>query len=224
MQIVVHHLKQSRSHRILWLLEELGQAYDIVEYARDPKTMRAGPELRALHPLGKSPLVELDGIVLAESGAIVEELVDAFDIEGTLRPKSGTEAHRRYRYFLHYAEGSLMTPLLVALLTSQVRKAKLPFFVRPVASRVADGIDDKYTKGELDAHFAFLEGHLAAHSWFAGDAFSAADVQMSYGLLAALARGGVGDRPQLARWVTQIEERPAYQRAVERGGPPLPPG
>jgi glutathione S-transferase len=162
--------------------------------------------------------------MLAESGAIVEELLDHFDPDGLLRPPPGTEAHRRYRYFLHYAEGSLMTPLVVALLTGRLRKAKLPFFVRPVVAKVADGIDDQYTRGEVEAHFSFLDAHLGAHDWFAGEAFTAADVQMSYGLLAALARGGVGNRPNLERWVAQVEERPAFQRAVDRGGPPLPPG
>jgi glutathione S-transferase len=220
--IVVHHLEQSRSHRVLWLLEELKQPFTMKTYKRHPKTMRAGPELKAIHPLGRFPAVEIDGVVYAESGAILETLLDAYD-DGTLRPRAGTEAFRHYRYFLHYAEGSLMTPLFVSLLTGRVRSAPLPFFVKPIALKVADNIDRSYTTPEVTSHLDFLESHLKANPWFAGDSFSAADIQMSYGVEAAVARGG-GSRSVLTDWVARISDRPAYQAAVEKGGPTLPPG
>ena len=222
MPIVVHHLEQSRSHRVLWMLEELGQEFELKTYSRHPKTMRAGPELRKVHPLGRSPVVEIDGVVHAESGAILETLLDAFD-DGGLRPEPGTDAFRHYRYFLHYAEGSLMTPLFVSLLTKRVRSAPVPFFVKPVAAKIADNIDASYTTPEVANHMDFLEAHLSSHDYFAGEAFSAADIQMSYGVEAAVARGAASSRPRLTGWVARIQERPAYQRAVEKGGPTLPP-
>jgi glutathione S-transferase len=216
-QITVHHLDDSRSQRVLWLLEEIGIGYDLMTYERDKKTMRAPPELLKIHPLGKAPVVTLDGVVLAESGAILETLAEAHG--PALRPEPGTEAFRRYRYFLHYAEGSLATPLFVALLTSRVRSAPLPFFVRPVARRIADNIDSHYTTAELERHFAFLEGELAERDWFTGDAFTAADIQLSFGIEAAAARSMLGERPRLRAWLARIHARPAYHRAIERGGP-----
>jgi glutathione S-transferase len=216
-QITVHHLDDSRSQRVLWLLEEIGIGYDLKTYLRDKQTMRAPPELLAIHPLGKAPVVTIDDVVLAESGAIIETLTE--DHGPALRPEPGTEAFRRYRYFLHYAEGSLATPLLVALLTSKVRSAPLPFFVRPIARRIADNLDDRYTNGELERHFSFLEAELADRDWFAGKAFTAADIQVSFGVEAAAARGLCGQRPRLRAWLDRIHARPAYQRAIERGGP-----
>jgi glutathione S-transferase len=215
--ILVHHLDNSRSQRVLWLLEELGLPYELVLYKRDPKTMRAPPELQKIHPLGKSPVVEVDGEKLAESGAILETLVERFGPQ--LRPEPGTDAFRLYRFFMHYAEGSLATPLLVALLTRMVRKSPVPFFLSPIVRRIGEGLDQQYTTPELQRHFDFLEQHLASHTWFAGDPFSAADIQMSFGLEAAGSRGGLGDRPKLAAWLQRIHARDAYQRALAKGGP-----
>ena len=161
--ITVHHLENSRSLRILWLLEELGLPYDLVEYPRDPVTMRAPPALARLHPLGKASVVtvkegEADPYVLAESGAIIEHFVEA---EGRLAPPRGTAEHRAYRYFMHYAEGSLMPPLLLKLITGNVRTAKVPFLVKPVAKGIADKIDGTFTDPELKRHFDFLGGELS---------------------------------------------------------------
>lgn len=217
MKIVVHHLENSRSQRILWLLEELALPYEIESYARDPRTMRAPAALREVHPLGKSPVVSLDGMMLAESGAIIDTLVE--QLGSPLRPEPGTDAFRWYRFFLHYAEGSLATPVLVALLTSRVREAKVPFFIRPIARRIADNLDQAYTTPELDRHFTFLEEHLAKREWFTGDHFSAADIMLSFALETATSRGLLGDRPKLTQWLAKIHAREAYQRAITRGGP-----
>lgn len=219
-EIIVHHLEQSRSHRILWLLEELEIPYELKTYARE-RDMRAPASFKKLHPLGKSPIVEIDGAVLAESGAIVEELIDRFGPE--LRPEPGTEDHRRYRHFVHYAEGSLMPTLLVRLITHKVKEAKLPFFVRPIANGIVDKIDAAYTQPELDNHLRFLEGALEGRDFFASDALTGADVLMSYPVAAMSERAGLGaGQPNLVAWLERIGDRPAYQRAVERGGPPIP--
>jgi glutathione S-transferase len=220
-EITVHHLEASRSHRVLWLLEELEVPYRIERYARDPKTLRAPASLRAVHPLGKSPVVTLDGQVLAESGAILEHLVE--DVGGgRLRPEPGTEASRRYRYFLHYAEGSLMPPLLMRLITGIAREAKMPFFVKPIARALLDRIDAGYANGEIRGHLRFLEEELATRPYLAGDDFTAADIQMSYPLEAAASRGGLDSSyPNLNAYLDRIRARPAYARAVERGGSPV---
>ena len=222
-RVVLHHLEASRSHRIAWLLEELGVDYEIVHYLRDPKTMRAPAELRAIHPLGKSPVVTLDELVLAESGAIVEHVLDVFG-EGRLRPAAGDAAMVPYRYWLHYAEGSLMSPLLVALILGQVRSAKLPFFVKPVAKGIADKVDANYTRPELERQFRYLEDHLAANAWFAGEAFTGADIQMSYPLEAGLERARLPfETPAIRAWLEKTRARPAWQRATEKAGPPVAP-
>lgn len=213
--ILVHHLERSRSHRVLWLLEELGFAYELVTYARDPKTMRAPKALRDVHPLGKSPVVTVDGVVFAESGAIVEHLVALSG--GKLRPTEG-EALRQYQFFLHYAEGSLMPPLLVALIMGQLRSKAVPFPVRLLTKTVADSIDKAYTRGEIRSHVAFLEGALANQPYAAGDAFSAADVMLSYPAEALVERGGVSS-PVLSAYIARLRERPGYQAAIARGGP-----
>lgn len=217
MNVVVHHLRRSRSHRVLWLLEELAIPYELREYERDPKTLRAPASLREVHPLGKSPVVTIDGVVFAESGAILEELVDRAD--GKLRPPPGTDAHRRYRFFLHYAEGSLMPPLLVGLITGLLRGPKVPWIVRPIAKGIAQQIDRDFTTPELERHVAFLEGELAQRPFLCGDELTAADVQMSYPALALAERGPRS--ATLEAYVERLKSRPAYQRAVEVGGPVL---
>lgn len=215
--IVVHHLNNSRSQRILWLLEELGLEYEIKKYQRDPKTMLAPPELRAVHPLGKSPVVQDGDVVVAESGAIVEYLVDRYG--PTLAPRAGTPERLRYTYFLHYAEGSAMPPLLLKLVFDKVEASPAPFFVRPIARAIANKVKDTFVLPQIRQHLAYLEGELGKRTWFAGDEFSAADIQMSFPLEAAAMRGGLdGQSPNLVAFLDKIHARPAYRRALERGG------
>ena len=219
--ITVHHLENSRSQRVLWLLEELGTPYTVKRYARNPKTMLAPPELKAVHPLGKSPVIDDDGTVVAESGAIVEYLVDVHG-GGRLKPAPGTPEARRYSYWLHFAEGSLMPPLLVALIFAKVRGAKVPFFVKPIVKGIAAQVHKAYIDPNVTSLLAFMEAELAQREWFAGDAFTAADVQMSYPLEAAAAgRAGftAQSHPRLHAWLTRCQARPAYQRALAAGGP-----
>lgn len=213
-EIVVHHLDQSRSWRTLFLLEELGVEYRIKGYTRN-RAFRAPPELREVHPLGKAPVVTVDGVVLAESGAMTEELLDRFD-DGTLRPAAGTPEHREYRYWLHYAEGSLMAPLLVKLIAGRVRDAPVPFFLKPIVRRIGGQIDGGYSDPELALHGKYLDDHLAEHDWFVGDAFGAADVVMSYPLVAGAERGAFADRPAIAAWLERIRGREAFRRALEQ--------
>jgi glutathione S-transferase len=215
--IVVHHLNNSRSQRILWLLEELGLEYEIKKYQRDPKTMLAPPALRAVHPLGKSPVVQDGDLVVAESGAIIEYLVDRY---GTaLAPAAGTPERLRYTYFLHYAEGSAMPPLLLKLVFDKVEASPAPFFVRPIAKAIANKVRNSFVLPQIRQHLAYLEGELGKRTWFAGDAFSAADIQMSFPLEAAAMRGGLdGQYPNLVAFLDKIHARPAYRRALERGG------
>jgi glutathione S-transferase len=216
--IVVHHLNNSRSQRILWLLEELGLAYEIKKYQRDPKTMLAPPELRAVHPLGKSPVIQDGDTIVAESGAIIEYLVGRYG-DGRLAPQAGTPERLRYTYFLHYAEGSAMPPLLLKLVFDRVESTPAPFFVRPIARAIARKVKDSFVLPQIRQHLAFLEGELASRAWFAGDAFSAADIQASFPLEAAAARGGLDAQyPKLTSFLDRIHARPAYQRALERGG------
>lgn len=215
-KITVHHLEKSRSTRVLWALEELDLDYEIVEYKRNPKTMRAPPELRRVHPLGKSPVVDVDGMVLAESGAVLEYLVERFG-EGRLRP-TDPELAQRCRYWLHYAEGSLLPPLLVRLIEGQIRKAPVPFFIRPITRGIASQVEKSYSGPEITNHLRFIEEALGEHEWFAGPERSIADIQMSYPLQAATSRGGIGEHPRIARWIERVEALPAYQRAIERGG------
>jgi glutathione S-transferase len=216
--IIVHHLNNSRSQRILWLLEELGLAYEIKKYQRDPKTMLAPPELRAVHPLGKSPVIQDGETIVAESGAIIEYLVGRYG-EGRLAPAAGTPERLHYTYFLHYAEGSAMPPLLLKLVFDRVESTPAPFFVRPIARAIANKVKDSFVLPQIRQHLAFLEGELAQRAWFAGDGFSAADIQLSFPLEAAAARGGLDAQyPKLSAFLERIHARPAYQRALERGG------
>lgn len=217
--IVVHHLNNSRSQRVLWLLEELGLEYEIVRYQRDPKTMLAPPELKQIHPLGKSPVISDNGIVVAESGAIAEYLIDTYG-NGRLIPPAGTEERRRWTYFLHYAEGSAMAPLLMKLIFDRVETSPAPFFVKPIARGIAQKVKGSYILPQIATHLDYLEAELGKTPWFAGNEFTAADIQMSFPLEAAFARGGLdGSRPKLTAFLKNIHSRPAFQRALERGGP-----
>ena len=218
--ITVHHLNNSRSQRILWLLEELGVPYEVKRYERDKKTMLAPPALRAVHPLGKSPVISDGDVTVAESGAIIEYLVDTYDAKGRLRPKAGSPERRRFTYWLHYAEGSAMTPLLLALIFGRLPKAPMPFFVKPVAKGIADGAMKSFIQPQINNHLDYIEGELGKSEWFAGDAFSAADIQMSFPLEAAASRGGLDKtRPKAMAFLERIHARTAYKKALEAGGP-----
>lgn len=202
--ILVHHLENSRSQRILWLLEELGLDYEVRRYARDRKTMLAPPELRRVHPLGKSPVIEDSDRVVAETGAIVEYLVEKAG--GRLGPPGNRDSVLRYRHFLHYAEGSLMPPLFALLVVNRL------------------GLLGRPARGPLlrmfGVHLDWLETELESRSWFAGEEFTAADVMMSFPLEAARSRAGLGpERPNLIDWLERIHARPAYAAALQKGGP-----
>ena len=215
--ITVHHLNDSRSQRVLWLLEELGLPYEVKRYQRNADTMLAPPELKAIHPLGKSPVLDDGDVRVAETGAVIEYLLDT---PGgvALRPARGTPEGRRFTYWLHYAEGSAMTPLLLKLIFSQIPK-RVPMLVRPVAKGIARGMNERMIDPQLAAHTAYWEAELARSEWFAGDAFSAADIMMSFPVEAAGSRLGYGpDKPRLKAFLERIHARPAYQRAIERGG------
>lgn len=216
--IIVHHLNNSRSQRILWLLEELGLEYDIRRYERNPKTMLAPASLRAVHPLGKSPVITDGGLTIAESGAIIEYLADQYG-KGQLIPAAGSPEKLRYTYWLHYAEGSAMPPLLLKLVFDRMERGPMPFFVRPVARAIAKRAKSTFIQPQIDRHLDFLEQELGLSPWFAGNEFTAADIQMSFPLEAAAARGGLTtSRPRLMDFLARIHARPAYRRALERGG------
>jgi glutathione S-transferase len=201
--IIVHHLANSRSQRVLWLLEELGFAYEVRRYERDPKTMLAPPELRKVHPLGKAPVIDDDGCIVAETGAIVEYLVDKAN--GKLGAPGNRDSFLRYRQFLHYAEGSMMPPLLALLVIN-----RLGMLGRPAKAPI---------QRMLDTHLDWLESELGTRDWFAGDEFSAADIMMSFPIEASRARGGLDEsRPNLTDWLERIHARPAYGAALARGG------
>jgi glutathione S-transferase len=217
--IVVHHLNNSRSQRVLWLLEELELPYDIRHYQRDPKTLLAPPELRAIHPLGKSPIITDGEITLAESGAILEYLVERYG-GGRLVPPLGSPERLRYRYRMHFAEGSAMPPLLMKLVFDRVEGARVPFFVRPIVRGIANNVRSALIEPQLKAQLDFMEHELGRSTWFAGPDFTAADIQMSFPLEAAAARAGLdATRPRLMGFLSHIHGRAAYQRALEKGGP-----
>ena len=216
--LTVHHLNNSRSQRVLWLLEELGVPYEIKRYERDPNTMLAPPELRAVHPLGKSPVITDDGQTLAESGAIIEYLVDKYG-QGRFAPAAGTPERLRYTYWMHYAEGSAMPPLLLKLIALRIASAPMPFFAKPIARKIASTLQSSFIDPQLKLHLGFINKELGATGWFVGNDFTAADVQMNFPLEAATARGGMeGQIPAVVDFLKRIHARPAYQRALERGG------
>jgi glutathione S-transferase len=217
--LTVHHLESSRSQRVLWLLEELGVDYEIKRYARDKKTMLAPRELRAVHPLGKSPVVTDEGQTIAESGAIIEYLVERYG-NGRLVPAAGSPSKLRYTYWLHYAEGSAMPPLLLKLVFERMKTGPVPFFVRPVVRGIADKVMTMFVDPQLKLHIEYMESELAKNPWFAGNEFSAADIQMSFPLEAASARAAHGTKtPNIDAFLQKIHARAAYRRALERGGP-----
>jgi glutathione S-transferase len=217
--IVVHHLNNSRSQRVLWLLEELGVPYEIKKYQRDPETMLAPPELQKVHPLGKSPVITDDGATLAETGAIIEYLVERYG-NGRLVPAAGTPERLRYRYWLHFAEGSAMPPLLLKLIFERLKTTKMPFFAKPIARGIAGKVLGVMVDPNLKRQLDFMESELGRSEWFAGGEFSATDIQMSFPVEAAKQRAGLdASRPKLLAYLARIHARPAYRRALERGGP-----
>ncbi len=216
--ITLHHLNNSRSQRILWLLEELGLTYDIKRYQRDPKTMLAPPELQKVHPLGKSPVVTDGEHTLAESGAIIEYLVETYG-GGKLVPPVGTAQRLRYTYWLHFAEGTAMSPLLLKLIFNKIESTPMPFFVKPIAKAISGNVKKSFIDPRITQNLDYMEQELTKNVWFAGPEFSAADIQMSFPIEAAAARVGLNQtRPKLMSYLERIHARSAYQRALERGG------
>jgi glutathione S-transferase len=223
--LTVHHLETSRSQRILWLLEELGVPYELKFYHRNAATRLAPPELKQVHPLGKSPVITDDGEVVAESGAIIEYLVEKYghlargDLAG-LQPPSGTPEHRQCRFWMHYAEGSLMSWLLMKLVFSAIPKRPMPFFARPIARAICGNVQAQLVDPNLRTASDFIEEHLKSHRWVAGADLSMADFQMSFPVEALLTRAADAARyPRIREYCERMRTRPAYQRAEARGGP-----
>lgn len=215
--IIVHHLEKSRSQRVLWLLEELGVDYELVTYARDPKTMLAPPALKKVHPLGKSPVIVDGERTVAESAAILEYLVERHG-GGRFVPPAGSPEHLAYRYWMHYAEGSAMTPLLLKLVFGEIKR-KAPWPVKPIAAAIAHQVLSTFVDPNLETHFGWIESELAKRTWFAGEEMTIADVQMSYPVEASYQRSDLGSRPKTRAWLDRVQARPAYKRALEKGGP-----
>ncbi len=220
--LVVHHLNNSRSQRVLWLLEELGVPYEVKRYERNKETMLAPPELKQVHPLGKSPVITDDGMTIAETGLICEYLWDRYG-QGRLAPakSAGVDSPERLRwlYWLHYAEGSAMPPLLLGLVFGALPQ-RAPALMRPLVKSIAQSAQDGFVNPQIKLHLDYWEAELAASGWFAGPDFSAADVMMSFPVEAAASRVGYGaDRSNLKGFLERIHARPAYQKALERGGP-----
>jgi len=216
--ITVHHLENSRSQRVLWLLEELGLPYEVKRYERDAQTNLAPPELKAVHPLGKSPVITDDGEVVAETGAIVEYLVECYG-NGRLVPPAGSPERRRYTYWMHMAEGSAMPFVVMTLILNRIETAA-PWLIRPIAKAIAGQVRAGYVGPGLQGCLDYMESELGRRAWFAGDELTAADVMMSFPVEAAAARGSLAsDYPRLAAFLERVHARSAYQRALERGGP-----
>jgi glutathione S-transferase len=215
--ITVHHLEDSRSTRILWLLEELGQPYELETYSRDPATSLAPDSYKALHPLGKSPIVTIDGNAFAETGAIVETILDRAN-DHDLRLEPGEQGRDAYLYWLHAAEGSLM-PLLVMHLFMTVMETRPPALIRPIIKKVTGMLRQSYLTPSLTSQLDYVNSHLSENEWFAGDQLTAADIMMSYPLEAAAGRD-VLDRRHTAvlAYLDRLRERPAYKAAIEKGG------
>lgn len=217
--ITVHHLENSRSLRVLWMLEELGCEYEIKYYKRDAETSLAPESLKKVHPLGKSPVITDGDATMAESGTILEYLARTHG-DSQWAPATDDARYWPFNYWMHYAEASLMPPLLIKLVFSKLRQPPVPFFIRPLSARIADQVDRAFTNPQIKTHFSYVDDYLSGHEWFAGDKISAADIQMSFPLEAALAKGTVNpaDYEHVAGFVNRFQHRPAYQRALEAGG------
>ena len=217
--IVVHHLENSRSQRILWLLEELGVDYRVKRYERDKKSGLAPPELLEVHPLGKSPVITDGDHTVAESGAVVEYLVDRYD-DGRLKPSEDTPERLAYTYWLHYSEGTFMPLMILSLVMRRIESAPMPFFIRPVAKGIVSKVRDGYLDPNVERNLAYMEASLARSGWFCGDRMTAADIQMSFAVEAAEVRTDLSaEYPQLAGFLERIRALPTYQSALKKGGP-----
>ena len=216
--ITVHHLNNSRSQRILWLLEELNLPYEIKKYERHPKTMLAPPELTKIHPLGKSPVITDGSITVAESGAIIEYLVNKYG-NGRLKPSNHSAQEIRYNYWLHYAEGSFMFPLVLSLIFGSLPKQPAPFFIKPILKMISKKFMSSYVGPQINLHVDYLEAELQNSTWFAGEEFTGADIQLSFPIEAASARDGFAqNKPKLKAYLDRIHSRIAYKKALEKGG------
>jgi len=215
--ITVHHLNNSRSQRVLWLLEELGVPYEVKRYERDKTTMLAPPELKAIHPLGKSPVITEDGHTIAETGAIIEYILERHG-NGRLIPAPGTDARLRFTYWLHYAEGSAMTPLLLKLVFMRM-PAGAPALLRGIVKSIASKGEQRVADPQIKVHVDYWNAELSKSEWFCGPDLTAADIMMSFPLEAAGARGGAKSRPMVKAFLDRIHARPAYKAALQRGGP-----
>lgn len=215
--ITVHHLENSRSHRVLWLLEELAVPYQIKRYQRE-NTLLAPDSLKKVHPLGKSPVITDGNRVIAESGAILEYLQLKYDSEHQLT-LSHEDEQIQARYWLHYAEGSLMPLLVMKLIFGRLGKPPMPWLIRPIAGAIGKGVQQNYIDKQLATHAAYIEDHLTKNAWFAGETFSAADIQMSFPIEALASRFPTDKTPHLKQWLAKIQARPAYQQALKQGGP-----
>jgi glutathione S-transferase len=216
--IVVHHLNNSRAQRVLWLLEELGVPYELKHYQRDPKTMLAPPSLKAIHPLGKSPVITDGENTVAESAAILEYLLDRYG-NGRLRPAADSAAYLPYRFFMHYAEGSFMPLMLLALAFGRMTRGPVPFYAKPIVKGVAGTAQRTFIGPQLKLHLGYLEGELKGKRWLLGDTLSAADIQMSFPVEAASVRTDLSSYPELTRFLAQVRSEPGYLRALDKGGP-----
>lgn len=215
--LIIHHLENSRSHRVLWLLEELGLDYEIKFYKRDPKTDLAMDDLKAIHPLGKSPVITDGELVLAETAAILQYIVERYG-DGKLSAPWGSAQQIKQNYWLHAAEGSLMPYLIMDLVTSRIG-SNAPFIIRPIAKAIAAEVDKGFTHPNLCRFIRYMEAELGKSQWFGGDEFSIADIQMGYPVEAAFARLGLGEKqPKLAAFLAAIRARPAYKAAIDKGG------
>lgn len=217
--LTVHHLNNSRSQRILWLLEELGVEYEIKFYERDAETQLAPDELKAVHPLGKSPVVTDGDQVLAESGAIIDFLGHKYG-NGKWVPRRNSKKYQPYMYWLHYAEGSLMSPLLLKIVFDKVKSSKMPFFIKPIAHGIANKVMSSFVTPNIKTHFQYVEDHLANQAYFAGDEITGADIQMSFPLEASVAKGAITKKshPNIFKYVRAFQARPAYKKALKKGG------
>ncbi len=215
--ITVHHLNNSRSQRVLWLLEELGALYEVKRYERDKQTMLAPKELKAIHPLGKSPVITDGGRTIAETGAIVEYLLETYG-RGRLIPPQGSDDRLRYTYWLHYAEGSAMTPLLLKLIFTRL-PMNAPGLLRGVVKSISSKANERLADPQIRTHLDYWDNELSKAQWFAGSEFTAADIMMSFPLEAAAARADGKSRPMVKAFLDRIHARPAYQAALKKGGP-----
>lgn len=217
--ITLHHLENSRSFRIAWLLEELNLEYKIKEYKRDRLTMLAPKELKNIHPIGKAPIITDDNGAFSESAAIIEYLLDQYNGDQLIPNRENALAFRQYRFFMHYAEGSVMPILVMALVFNKIEKTKVPFFIKPIINSLVKMVRSTYINPTITTHFQYIESILKENKWLTGDQFTAADIHMSFPILAAACRQKeVSSRPNIKRFIKQIEERPAYKKAVEKTG------